>query len=220
MSREILALFAHCDDEVLGAGAAIFTAARQGASVHIAFANDGIPLRDGFDYHLRDEAHAAAAVLGAQSVDFLGFPDQRLDVVPCAEMVDRLRALNLPPCDILLTHTNTDCNQDHLSVHNAALVYARPTDGYRQMAILGCEIPSSSEWGAQAFSPNLWVSVSAEALDAKQRALSCYAKELRPYPHPRSVLGCEITARRRGLDCGAEFAEAFQLLRGYGWITG
>jgi len=212
----LLVFMAHPDDEALSCAAVLYQMARAGYHVTIIFANDGIPLRDGFDYSLHDEAHAAAAVLGAQDVHFLGFPDQRLDVVPCAVIVDKLRALELPPCDLLFTHRLGDCNTDHDAVHRAALVYARPTDGYRPMAILGCEIPSSSEWGAVAFQPNLWVALSEEALAAKQAALQCYAKELRQYPHPRSAMGVEISARRRGLDCGAEFAEAFRLIRGYG----
>ena len=214
----VLVLAAHCDDEILGAGASLFTLARAGHHITVVFANDGIPLRDGFDYHLRDEAEAAAKILGAQLPVFLGFPDQRLDVVPCAVIVDKLRALELPPCDLLFTHVESDVNRDHAAVHHAALVYARPTGGYRQMAVLGCEVPSSSEWGAQAFQPNLWVALTDEALAAKQAALQCYAKELRQYPHPRSALGIEITARRRGLDCGTEFAEAFQTLRAYGGL--
>ena len=211
-----LVFTAHPDDEALSCGASLWQLSQAGHHITIVFANDGIPSRDGFDYHLRAEAEQAAAIIGAQRVEYLGFPDQRLDVVPCAVIVDKLRALELPSCEILFTHVSTDCNQDHLSVHNAALVYARPTDGYRPMAILGCEIPSSSEWGAVAFQPNLWVALSEEALAAKQAALQCYDKELRQYPHPRSAMGVEITARRRGLDCGAEFAEAFQLIRGYG----
>ena len=216
---QILALFAHCDDEILGAGALLWQLAQAGHIITIVFANDGIPQRNGFDYHLREEAEQAAALIGAQSVHYLGFPDQRLDVVPCAVIVDKLRELNLPPCEILFTHRLGDCNQDHNAVHDAALVYARPTSGYRPLAVLGCEIPSSSEWGAQPFSPNLWVALSDEAMLAKRRALQCYEKELRAYPHPRSSGGIEVTARRRGLDCGAEFAEAFQLLRGYGWVN-
>ena len=211
-----LVFTAHPDDEALSCGASLWQLSQAGHHITIVFANDGIPSRDGFDYHLRDEAAAAAKILGAQPPIFLGFPDQRLDVVPCAVIVDKLRALELPPCDLLFTHRLGDCNTDHDAVHRAALVYARPTDGYRPMAILGCEIPSSSEWGAVAFQPNLWVALSEEALAAKQAALQCYAKELRQYPHPRSAMGVEISARRRGLDCGAEFAEAFRLIRGYG----
>ena len=210
-----LCFVAHPDDEALSCGAVLWQLAQAGHAIHIVFANDGTPQRSGFGYHLLSEAEQAAAIIGATAVHYLGFPDQRLDVVPCAVIVDKLRELNLPPCEILFTHRWGDCNQDHNAVHNAALVYARPTNGYRQMAVLGCEIPSSSEWGAQAFQPNLWVALSAEALDAKQRALQCYEKELRPYPHPRSILGCEITARRRGLDCGAEWAEAFTIIRAY-----
>jgi LmbE family N-acetylglucosaminyl deacetylase len=78
------------------------------------------------------------------------------------------------------------------------------------------EVLSSTEraWqtAERAFHPNIFVDVS-NTIERKQRALSCYRTESRPYPHPRSVEGVEYLARKRGLEVGVAHAEAFQLVR-------
>ena len=44
-------------------------------------------------------------------------------------------------------------------------------------------------------------------------ALTYYASESRPYPHPRSIEAVEYLARKRGGEVGIEYAEAFELIR-------
>ena len=43
--------------------------------------------------------------------------------------------------------------------------------------------------------------------------MKCYKKEIKNYPHPRSIQGVEIQAKYRGLQSGFEYAEAFELKR-------
>ena len=44
-------------------------------------------------------------------------------------------------------------------------------------------------------------------------ALSTYADEIRPWPHPRSLRGVEHLAHWRGATIGVDAAEAFMLGR-------
>ena len=47
----------------------------------------------------------------------------------------------------------------------------------------------------------------------KIQALKCYERELRKFPHPRSLEGIEILAKKRGLEIGFPASEAFVVLR-------
>jgi hypothetical protein len=51
-----------------------------------------------------------------------------------------------------------------------------------------------------------------ESID-KKLAMKYYESEYRAYPHPRSMEGIEYLARRRGLEVGLEYAEAFHIVR-------
>lgn len=123
--------------------------------------------------------------------------------------------LDLPTPDVILTHWHGDVNTDHSAVYRSALVYARPY-ARRPKVLVACEALSSSEWGAQPFPANWWFELSEEALQAKVEALSCYERELRAIPHPRSAWGVRRKAEQRGMEAGYQYAEAFHIIKLYG----
>ena len=43
--------------------------------------------------------------------------------------------------------------------------------------------------------------------------MQAYARELREFPHPRSLEGIEVLARKRGMEIGFVAAEAFMVVR-------
>ena len=53
----------------------------------------------------------------------------------------------------------------------------------------------------------------AATLEAKCRAMACYASELRDYPHPRSLKGLDYRARAFGNQVCLEAAEVFMTVR-------
>src|SRR6185437_14338879 len=79
----ILAVVAHADDEVLGAGGTLARLAAEGETVHIVILADGVGAR-GSVVGAAERAQAArnaAACLGAQAPILLGLPDNRLDSI-------------------------------------------------------------------------------------------------------------------------------------------
>ena len=81
MSRIILVVAAHPDDEVLGCGGAIARHANKDDKVHIIFMADGVTSRDN-NQEFSDElnkrkksAMKSCAILGAQPPQFLEFSD-------------------------------------------------------------------------------------------------------------------------------------------------
>lgn len=220
----VLILAAHPDDEVLGCGGTIAKLADQGATVHVAFLADGVFSRTGNAEAPPDElswrrtaAQKACDILGAKSVAFGDFPDNRMDTVALLDItkvVEALIAEHKP--ETVLTHHAGDVNIDHRRLHEAVVTACRPQHGHPVKTLLCFEVPSSTEWqlpgSAPAFAPNWFVDISA-TLDRKLSALEAYAAELRNWPHPRSRQGVEYLAHWRGATVGVDAAEAFMLGR-------
>jgi N-acetylglucosamine malate deacetylase 1 len=216
----VLAIFAHPDDEVLGAGATLARHAVSGDSIHVLLVADGETSRAGGGagrVNARAKAAAEAArILGAKPPSLLGLPDQRLDTVPLLDIVQRIEAeaKKIGP-SVVYTHHPRDLNADHRIVAQAVMTAFRPLPNSPVRAIYACEIPSSTGWespGIDSFTPRRFVNVSA-TLGKKREALRCYDAEMRPFPHARSYEAIEAMARWRGASAGLPAAEAFDVLR-------
>ena len=83
------------------------------------------------------------------------------------------------------------------------------------MALYAYEVPSSTEWSLDSFSPLFSPTHFVEIqqwLTLKMRAMRCYGGELKEFPHPRSEEGIDALARVRGTQSGFEAAEAFSVI--------
>ena len=78
------------------------------------------------------------------------------------------------------------------------------------------EVASATDYGhkslAGQFSPNLFISIDKE-WQKKYEALCAYQKEIREYPHSRSIEGIKNLAKIRGNQIGRNLAEAFEVIR-------
>jgi LmbE family N-acetylglucosaminyl deacetylase len=222
--KSILIVAAHPDDEALGCGGTIAKLADEGAAIHIAFLADGVGSRTGDPATVkealaarRNAAQKACDVLGAATVDFGEFPDNRMDTIALLDVVKPIEALIAKYWpDTVFTHHAGDVNIDHQRVHQALVTACRPQRGHPVKTLLSFEVPSSTEWqiagSAPVFAPNWFVDISA-TLDRKLSALEAYAAELRAWPHPRSRRAVEHLAHWRGSIIGVDAAEAFILGR-------
>jgi LmbE family N-acetylglucosaminyl deacetylase len=220
-----LVIAAHPDDEVLGAGATIARAVKEGHSVHVAILGEGVTSRferreqaDARELDaLQAKARAAAETMGAASVSLHGMPDNRFDTVALLDVikvVEQLVKTHQP--QTIYTHHLSDLNIDHHVTSRAVLTATRPTEGYPVRELFMFEVPSSTEWGFQRFSPPFTPSVFVdvtETLDTKIRALAHYESEVRAFPHPRSPEALRSIAQRWGSVVGLRAAEAFELVR-------
>jgi len=224
MHKSILVVAAHPDDEALGCGGTIARLSQEGAAVHVAFLADGVTSRAGEAAAdqgglraRRAAAGNACEILGARTLYFGDFPDNRLDTVALLSLVQTIEELiaKFRP-DVLLTHHAGDLNVDHRLIHQAAVTACRPQVGSTVRTLLAFEVPSSTEWqppgSAPVFAPNWFIDIST-SLSRKLAALDAYAVEMRAWPHPRSRQGVEHLARWRGATVGVDAAEAFMLAR-------
>ena len=226
MTGPVLVVAAHPDDEVLGCGGTLARHADAGDPVHILILAEGATSRDAARNRkgrakeieqLRDAARAAAQALGAEAPRFGGLPDNRmdsLDLLDVVKVVEQVVAELAPR--IVYTHHSGDLNIDHRITHQAVLTACRPLPDSTVRAVYGFETVSSTEWAGpaagSAFLPARFVGI-ADHLDAKLRALDCYAGEMRSFPHARSRENVEALARHRGASVGLAAAEAFTVIR-------
>ena len=211
MMKQAMVLMAHADDETLGAGGLIQKLVQSSWDVSIVLLSDGILQTRGLTEDNRDDSRKACEMLGVRDPIFLGFSDQKFDSYPLADMANAVAKLELSP-DLIITHVETDLNLDHRIVADIAKIIGRPKRN--PISILGCEIPNTSFWNARQFPANYFVDITNE-VDTKIEAFSCYKNEIQEYPHPWSKRGLKLLAEFHGMQSGCQYAEAYQLIRGY-----
>lgn len=218
-TRTVLAVGAHPDDEVLGAGGTLASHAAAGDEVHVLVVTEGASTQYD-DETLIEEKEVAARrcseVLGVRSVRFGRLPDMRLDDVPHVDVnvVIEEAVEELEP-DVVYTHASHDVNRDHMAVYESTLVATRPRAGVSR--VLAYETPSATEWTGgdrDQFRPGVYVDIS-DHLETKIEAFAAYESEQRAYPHPRSEEALRARAKTRGTEAGFAAAEAFELVREY-----
>jgi LmbE family N-acetylglucosaminyl deacetylase len=224
--NRVLVVAAHPDDEVLGCGGTIARHADAGDQVQVLIVAEGATSRQQqrdrsqANDELSTLAHAAqqaGVILGAEGVELLDLPDNRLDSLDRLDLIKQIeqRIARHQP-QVVYVHHAGDVNVDHRRLHEAVVTACRPTPGQPVQRLLSYEVASSTEWqppgSAQTFQPNWFVDISAQWL-RKHEALAAYASEMRPWPHARSLEALEHLARWRGAQVGVEAAEAFCLLR-------
>mgnify|MGYP006409935097 FL=1 len=219
MSKQILVVVAHPDDEVLGCAGTIARHVSDGDKVYVVFMSDGVTSRTGVESNevevRKQAAKDASNILGmVQSPRFLGFPDNRMDTVALLDIVQTLeQVINEIEPEVVYTHHLGDLNIDHKITHQAVMTACRPQPGFCVREIYSFEVLSSTEWSTNnPFIPNYFVDIS-DILELKISAIKAYNSELRLFPHARSIESIEALVKYRGASVGVHAAEAFRLER-------
>ena len=220
MSKNILIVAAHSDDEVLGCGGTIAKFADQGHKIAVLFMTDGVSSRSykskkNEAKKRKKNSEFAAEIIGISNTTQLDFPDNSIDTVPLIEIVKSIELVidNFQP-DTVFTHYLHDLNIDHSIIARATVTATRPLSVSSVKRVFGYEVNSSTEWafGTQQFSPNYFVNIS-DTFEKKTDAMRAYQNELRASPHPRSIEGVSALAAYRGNSAGYQYAEAFEVYR-------
>lgn len=222
--KRVLVIASHPDDELLGCGATISKYSRQDAEFMVLFIAEGSSCRyespasaDSINAIAQRTHHAVNALnlLGVKDYHFTDLPCGRLDQVPIIEINKAIEtAVNKFNPDTVLTHSDTDANNDHRVVHRATIMATRPSSANRVARLLSYEVLSSSEWAyGQVFVPTSFEEIEEQDLVTKCRAMAEYETEIKNYPFPRSEEGIRAQAMSRGMQAGVPLAEAFHLIR-------
>lgn len=220
MSKTILVIAPHPDDEILGCGGTILKHIAEGDSVHWCIATT---MSEELGFSAERIAARAAEIekvkksVGFASVHQFDFPATTLDTLAKSEFVGVFKEVfdQLQPHTVYLPHP-ADIHSDHTAVFEAAIACTKSFRCPSVKRILCYEVLSETDFQihpSQAhFQPNVFVDVTP-FIQQKIEAMKIYESELAEFPFPRSVEAIEALAKTRGAACGANAAEAFQLLK-------
>ena len=218
-----LIVVAHPDDEVLGCGASMKKWTSEGDTVDVCIMCSEAKAR-AFrpeDDDLENDMNASAAFLGVNKKYEGNFPNIEMNNVPHLKLVQFIEsAIRESEPDIVITHHQGDTNNDHLQTsmacQEAIRLFQRRTDVKPIREFWYMEVPSCTEWAVNMamvkFTPNCYVEVGKEGVEAKIKALGMYRGVMRPYPHPRSEEYITGLAAVRGAQWGCNYAEAFEVV--------
>lgn len=220
MSRKILVVVAHPDDEVLGMGGTMAKFAHDGDELHIAFLSKGEGSRgeEIANEQLRTvQAEKVVGFLKAKLYWLANFPDNEFDKVSLLQVTKVVEEIiNKIHPDVVYTHHYGDLNIDHRTTFQAVMTACRP--GKTSVKeIYTFEVLSSTNWQAKiegkVFLPNCYVNIESY-IEEKISLMNIYFREVGAFPFPRSETGIRALAQYRGMECGLGLAEAFCLIRG------
>lgn len=209
----------HPDDEVSGCGGTIAKHVREGNEVYLCIVTKPYPpewSEEEIDER-RKEVFAASKILGIKQLHFLELPTVKLDTIPQKELNDKVAQVieKVKPQVLYIPHQG-DLNKDHQIVFQSVMVAIRPRSDSTLKKVLSYETLSETEWAApgitNAFIPNIYVDIS-QTLGSKLKAMQEYRRELKRFPHPRSLQAISNLAKLRGSTIGVKAAEAFMLVR-------
>ena len=211
---KVLVIAAHPDDELLGCGGALIRHTDQGDEIQSIIMCEGESLRyEGKEVNQHEATLNAAKIIGISKTNRFDFPDQRLDKYSLVDLIAPIeKVVNTYQPEIVYVQFGGDINRDHALTFEAASIALRPTTESVREIYAFYTVGSTELKTPAQFNPNVWVNVENQ-IDRKIRAFSCYASEIREYPHPRSLEGIRNVAAFYGNQCCMKYAEAFMLMR-------
>lgn len=233
MPKKILFVVAHPDDEILGAGAFIFDAAKAGHEIAVAVLNTCDTTRYQNDPGtIMVDLKKSHSELGISFVFPFQYKDSTFNSADHRRMVQDIEGVirEFKP-DYIFTQHPGDINTDHYwtaaSCMEAFRLWQRGREDAKPIkGLYLMEVQSSTDWAMnpsiKKFDPNTYIPVSEAGVSAKVRSLGMYENVIRPVPHPRSEEALWALPRLRGAQCGMPYAEAFECvfrLEGIVWGT-
>jgi N-acetylglucosamine malate deacetylase 1 len=217
----ILAIAPHPDDETLGCGGALLKHKAQGDSISWLVVTRGHEPQWSTDLLAKkeQEIEKVKAAYEFEQIFRANLPTIRLDTLPVEQVINAIsEAISAAKPDIVFLNHHGDVHSDHRVVFEATMSVLKPFYSARHgvKRVLSYEILSSTDampaGVARAFVPNVFIDIS-KFIERKLEIMDLYATEVHEYPMPRSLDSIRALARLRGSTIGAEYAEAFSLVR-------
>ncbi|MBC6481023.1 MAG: PIG-L family deacetylase [Hormoscilla sp. GM7CHS1pb] len=218
---KVLAISPHPDDETLGCGGTLLRhVAEEDSLFWLVVTETYEPQWSAETIQVKAaEVMRVASAYKMRQCFKLGFPTIRLDTIPLADLIGRIRDViqEVKPEVVYLVHGG-DVNSDHAIVFTATMsvlktFYMRKW-GVRR--VLSYETLSSTEAAPplshHLFVPNVYRDITPY-IEQKVEIMGLYESETHSDPWPRGPSAIRALARYRGASIGVDYAEAFMLIR-------
>ena len=207
--ENVLVLAPHTDDGEMGCGGAIARFIEERKRVYyVAFSTAEQSVPAGFPGDsLKTEVRSACKKLGIKSEDVMVFDYvvRKLNYVRQDILENLVRIKREIDIDLVLMPTPKDIHQDHTTVAIEGL------RAFKTKTILGYELI----WNNLSFNTDCFVRLEKRHIERKIEALSEYrSQSAKDYMKPEFIAAW---AKTRGVQIGAEYAEAFEVVR---WVIG
>lgn len=219
MSKRVLVVAPHPDDEAIGAGGLIAKHSHAGNEVTVLTVAGHRPpiFAESVYAQTVKEARNAHKVLGVARSIFCDFPATTLGLVPTHELNSKIYSVfeEIEPQIVLCPYP--DRHVDHRFIFESTMVAARPVKAGARVEILAAyETLSETHWNAPhiepTFTPN-WVVDITDFIQTKFDALACYESQIPPFPGPRSLEAAKALAIFRGTQAGFAYGEGLHIIR-------
>jgi|TARA_B110000211_G_scaffold234971_1_gene307917 LmbE family N-acetylglucosaminyl deacetylase len=222
--KKILVFAAHPDDEALGCMGTLLYFKSKGYKIKICFMSDGESSRklspNKKEKLIKSRMEQAKLVSKKSKLirpNFFNFPDNMLDTIPLLLIVKKVeKEIKEFKPSIIFTHFEDDLNIDHQITCKSVLTATRPKTNLFVKKLYCFETLSNTDFSFKkknkVFNPNFFVDID-KFIKKKLELLKIYKKEIRKWPHQRSIKGVKILSNYRGSQIGIKNAEAFMCLR-------
>ena len=194
--RNVLCLGAHCDDVEIGCGGLLLQIAAAAPSANFTWV-----VFSGSAERQAEARASAAEFLAPSKVDLVcfDFPDARFPAVWDQVKQRFVSETPVGPFDLILTHRVDDAHQDHRVV--SELTRQR----FRDHNLVEYEIP---KYDGDLGRPSVYVPLPETVARRKAKSIAKHftSQASKPWFTEETLLAL---ARIRGVECRAEFAEAF-----------
>lgn len=220
MRKKVLVIAPHPDDETLGCGGTLLLLKDKGYQINwlivtevyekFGFSKDRVSSRN-------IEIETVSKKYGFENIIRLGIPTAKVDGVAKGDLVSKISdVFNEIKPNIIYVPFYNDVHTDHKLIAEATISCTKWFRYPFIETVLYYETISETDFNVdstqRSFSPNVYIDIS-DYLDAKINIMELFESELQAFPFPRSREAIRSLSLLRGSQCGAEAAEAFELLR-------
>jgi len=218
MSKNIVIIAPHPDDETLGCGGTLLKHAQAGDNIYWLIVTT---LGDSYSQETKsrraEEIVQVSKMYPFEKVFELGFETTTLDQIPDGVLIEKISKVfqEIKP-NIVYAPYPGDIHSDHKAVFDATMACTKWFRYPYVERVLIYETLSETDFtinpDSNGFRPNVFVNIGPY-LAKKIELMRFFKSEISEFPFPRSEKSITSLAHIRGAAGGFEAAEAFMLLK-------
>lgn len=210
MSKNVVVVAVHPDDETLGCGGTILWHKARSDNVFCIWVTNG-------NEKQKLAIPSLQEIYKFQKFFTLDLPDTKLNTVSLTLLIDLLADIfhNIK-ANIIYLPNRSDPHSDHRYVFDACQACTKSFRFPQIEKVMMMEVISETDFSPtlpeNIFMPHIFVDIS-HTFENKINALNCFPDELLEYPMTRNISAIEAHNRYRGSQINTEYAESFMLLK-------